>query len=88
MPSPAAMNLIEPIALVGALTGAVAGALLCWPIHPLLGAVGAVAGILGGLMAMSVLLLVFMIVFTFVTEGPRAVLKLCREVFSRSPPAP
>ncbi|MDC0710366.1 hypothetical protein POL68_17955 [Stigmatella sp. ncwal1] len=41
--SPAAMNLIEPIALVGALTGAVVGALLCWPIHPLLGAVGAVA---------------------------------------------
>ncbi|ADO74776.1 conserved uncharacterized protein [Stigmatella aurantiaca DW4/3-1] len=82
------MNLIEPIGVVSALTGAVVGAVLCWPIHPLLGAVGAVAGVLGGLMAMSVLLLVFMLVFTAVTEGPRAAMKLCRGFFSRPPPAP
>lgn len=81
------MNLIEPVVLVSTLSGAVAGAVLCWPIHPMLGAVGAVVGVLAGVLVAPVLLLAILIPFIAVTQGPREALKLCRELFSRPPSA-
>ena len=81
------MNLIEPVVLVCSLTGAVTGAVLCWPIHPLLGAGGAVVGVLAGVLVAPLLLLAILIPFIAVTQGPREALKQCREFFSRPPSA-
>jgi multisubunit Na+/H+ antiporter MnhE subunit len=80
------MNLIEPVVLVSIVTGAVTGAVLCWPIHPLMGAVGAVGGVVAGVLFAPVLLFAILIPFIAVTQGPREALKQCRELFFRRPP--
>jgi uncharacterized membrane protein len=81
------MNLIEPVVLVSVLAGAITGAVLCWPIHPMMGAVGAVGGMLVGLLFAPLLLFALLIPFLTLTQGPRETLKMLREFFSRRPPA-
>ncbi|MCP3162710.1 hypothetical protein [Myxococcus qinghaiensis] len=73
------MTLIELTVILGALAGAVVGAIFGWRIHPAVSLVGLFVGGGLGIYTCQGLLMVTMAVITLLAEGPRGVVELFKE---------
>lgn len=74
------MTLIELTVILGALAGAVVGAMFGWRIHPAVSLVGLFVGGGLGIFTCQGFLLVAMTVITLMAEGPRGVVELLKDL--------